>query len=325
MAEELGQATPAATPESLSVEDRFSNYLSPPEEKKAEESPPPEAVPPSEAPPTETPPADEQPSLEVDPEIPFLEITTKAPDGSDQVKKWSLNEMKSGVMMQADYQRKTAELARQRETVPQEVQKQVQEATNHYAHTVATFHQVFQAIAAQELQGVNWNDLATKDPAEFVRLSHRANQINGALQAAQQEVDRLARQYEEKGQQDTAKAAQEAVEVLSRKLPNWGNELYSSILKTGVDYGLKPEVVGRVTDPILIEILHDAHQWRALQKAKPAMAKKLAAVPKVLASGTPPPRTEQPQQYTDARKSLRKSGRVDDAARVFYEREKLRS
>jgi hypothetical protein len=115
------------------------------------------------------------------------------------------------------------------------------------------------------------------------------------------------------------------VEDLKQHIPDWSNQLYEGVLKFGVEaYGFKPEEVGNVTDPRMIRVLVDAQKYRALQKAKPGVEKRVAAAPKVLSPGAAQERSEQNQSYTDARKALAKDHTVDSAARVFYERERAR-
>lgn len=332
----------------LSIEERFQNYIEPPkpEPSIAPAAPAPAALnqgtlplTPPVAPELQTPeqiatpapgeeegrPGEEEPApeIEVDPSVPFLEITTKGQNGEDVTREWSLDEMRAGVMMQADYQRKTADLARAREQVGQEVQQKVTEQSQKYDHNVRVFYNAFAQLAGQELQNVDWTKLSREDPAQFVALSQRAAQFNHVLTAAQQELEKLNQQNQEQFKQSMQQQTQDAVEVLQRDVRDWGNELYSSILKTGVDaYGFKPEEVGNVTDPRMIKVLIDAHRYRELQQARPEVNKRVSAAPKVVKPGAAPEAADTNSRYTEARKRLSKSHNVDDAARAFFERDR---
>ena len=173
--------------------------------------------------------------------------------------------------------------------------------------------------AAPELQNVDWNKLANEDPAEFVRLSAKAQQLTGSLKAIDAEMHKAQEAKQEEFKTALAKAVQESVEVLQRDIPGWGNEKYRELMKVGTeDYGFSQDEIANVYDARVIKMLHDAHQWRQLQKAKPAVEKKLVTVPKVLKPGTQNQQTNPAQKnLQEANTRLRKSGKPDDFAALL--------
>ncbi len=314
----------------VTIEDRFASYLNPPTEAPAEpaksEPEAPEA--PAEAEETQAEPEAQEapPEVEIDPDVPAFEVKVKTEGGTDEVKKVSLSDLQKGFMMQADYQRKTAELARQKESVTTEVEAKVKPVTEKYEHNLKIFAQYAANLAGQELGNVDWQKLSREDPAEFVRLSARQNEINQLYNYSVQQVQKI--EQERLGQLETAKAkaAQQAVEVLSDPssgIPGWNNTLYENVLKTGTDvYGFKFDEVGQVTDPRMIKVLHDAHKYQELQKAKPLVDRKVAAVPKVVKPGNAQRSDETKSQEKELMKQFKNSGGkdVDALAALFQKR-----
>lgn len=233
-------------------------------------------------------------------------------------KEVTLEEARNGFMMQADYQRKTQELAKQRNEVQETARQAVAQTQAQYAQNLQVLQQTLLAAAAPELQGVNWNQLAQTDPAEYVRLSNRAQAVNQTLQSFQVEMQRIAQANQEQMREKTTQAARQAVEVLQAKIPNWNDTLYQDLLRTGVEsYGFSPEEVGNVVDPRMIQVLHDAKQWRALQSQKPIAEKKVKDAPKVMKPGAPQSKSQAAGRDTQQlRERLKKSGGKDEAAAI---------
>ncbi len=312
--------TGQAPEQPVSIVDRFKAVLNP--EPPAEEPQAQDPVEGEEAPAEEVKP--EAPVLEIDPDEQWIEVEEAVEGGSKELKKYSLNELKKQRMMQADYQRKTAELARQRETLHKEVEEKVKPAVEKYEHNLKLFSQYAVNLAGQELNGVDWQKLSREDPAEFVRLSARQNEIKQLFDYSQQELQKLDQERHAKFNEDRDKAAQKAVEILQDPvsgIPNWSNSLYENVLKTGTEhYGFKFEEVGNVTDPRMIKVLHDAHKYRELQKAKPLVDKKVAAVPKVVKPGNAERSDQTVEKEKDLMKRLKQSGKVSDAAEMIKQR-----
>jgi len=306
-----------------SIEDRFAALEepeAPPEEKvDAQEEAAPEA---KEEAPVEAKETDEN-VIELDPDAPLFDMEVAVEGGGREAKKVSLAELQKGYMMQSDYQRKTAEVAREREAIRTEVKKTVDAETDKYIHNIRVFQEAVVKMAAPELGNVNWAELAKDDPARYVELKAKAENVFQVLQSANAEVEKANNQRNAEMQQTLQKQAADAVEVLKRDVPDWSDELYSGVLDTGVkDYGFTREEMNQVTDPRAIKVLLDAKKYRALQAAKPNVEKKLVAVPKVLKPGSTAPTDTETQKAREARQALKKSGSMDAARNVFLQMER---
>lgn len=317
----------------------------------AAQPPQPEQPAPAEAPQPEKPegeaaaqpeaPAEPQPNQQVEgeakqpdaatQEIPLdtllaipLETTVKGEDGADVVQKLSIKELQQGYMRQADYSRKTAEVARQRESVSDEIRKSVESERAAYYQTLQTLQEVVISSVDTELKTANWSELAANDPATYVRLDNRRKEIDrvlGELTAKQQEV---LRQRDAERAKVRREQATKSVEVLEKKIPGWNDAHYQKLMKAAQDYGYKPDEVGEWVDHRAFEVLHDAYQYRQMKATQkpdaPLKDNRVVTVPKVVKPGPAAPATAAKSREAEAMKQLQKRGSVVDAAAVIKAR-----
>ncbi len=251
-----------------------------------------------------------------------LEVTVKGEDGKDVVEKLPVKALREGYMRQKDYQRKTAEVARQRDAVGEQVRQAIDSERTAYQTQLQQVQALLVETVAPELKDANWNDLAANNPFEYVRLRNRADQIAQALstiQAKQKEV--TARQQAE---QDAAKQklVAQARERLQADIPGWNDDLYQTLIKSSDRQGFKPEEVASWLDPRAIKLLHKAHQFDQLQAEKktPAPEKRVVVPPKAVRPGTVQNVSQRQQQEQGAMKRLQGSGKIEDAAAVIAAR-----
>lgn len=258
---------------------------------------------PEEAPPVE----EEKPSLK-------FRVRYKGEDDADVETEVEPEELIKGYMLQKDYSRKTAQLARDREAVQAKVKEAVEPKLKEYEQSLETYKQAVLMLADREGANVDLNKLAQEDPAKAQQLFFKKLEFNNALQAIGQAQEKLQKEKSEEAQKAFRKQAQESVEKLQVEVPGWGDEMYSKILKTGIEYGFKIEEVNAITDYRAIKVLNDARQWRELKSAKPkAEEKKVTVAPKVVKPGA----GERPDPNADklnaAKEKLRKTGRPEHA------------
>lgn len=320
----------------------------------AERAPPPDPATPApspepelaEAPQPETPegdPAPQEPEAPAEPnqqpegsepaadEIPLerleaieLEVSVKGEDGKDVVQKLPVKELKQGYMRQADYSRKTAEVARQREAIPEEIRKGVEGERAAYYQTLQTLQETVIGTMDPELKTADWTALSRDDPATYVRLDNRRKEIDRVLSEIQSKQREIIDQRKAERAKARNQQAIQSLEVLEGKIPGWGDAHYQKLMKAAVEhYGYKPDEVADWVDHKAFEVLHDAYQFRQL-KAKapeaPLVGKKVVVPPKVVRPGAAAPATAAQQRQTKAMEKLQKSGTVQDAAAVIKSR-----
>jgi hypothetical protein len=268
--------------------------------------PPPEHIPETAVEPPITPeaaaPEEDENTITIDPEAPLFDVTVKVEGGDSETLKVSLKELEAGFMMQKDYQRKTAELARARDSLTQEVQKMVEPERQQYVQNLQVLQQAVMAMTAPELQNINWEQIASEDPAKYVQLSAKAQRV-------QQTLGHIHAQMQQAQQQAIAQAAQQCQRMLTdpvNGIPNWGQEVAQTIIQTGNAYGYSAEELAQVVDYRHIKVLHELAEYRKLKEAKPAVEKKVTVVPKVLKPGAPQSGDSQAKRVNELQQRLKR-------------------
>lgn len=254
-----------------------------------------------------------------------LEVTYKGEDGRDVTSKIPVKELREGYMRQQDYSRKTAEVARQREAVSEEIRKGVEGERAAYYQTLQSLQDVVLSSIDTELKTANWSELAANDPATYVRLDNRRKEIDRTLNEIQSKQQEVLRQRETERAQVRNQQARKSVEILESKIPGWNDSLYQKLMKSGIEtYGYKPDEIGSWVDHRAFEVLHDATEYRKLKATAkpdaPITTKKVVVAPKVVKPGAAAPATAAQSREAEAMKQLQKRGTVADAAAVIKAR-----
>jgi hypothetical protein len=280
-----------------------------PKTAKAEEAPQEEA---------QVTAAEAEETVEFDEESPVFEIEYKTEKGKEQ-KKLSLKELREGYLAKQDYHRNIQKVKQQEAELVQKAEEARTQAAAEYVQKLE-----LQKQAVTKLAGVKSmaeiEQLAASDPATAQQEFLKAINVNQTLQALENEQRAAAQQLQMQQQNHIRTAANQALQVLQEKIPDWSPDKYQAILKTSVDeYGFD---ASQIVHPGLLQAIHDASQFRSLQKAKPETLKKVAAIPKVLRPGSadkPNPKTEATQE---AEKQFRKTGDRDSFMRLYLQKQK---
>jgi hypothetical protein len=236
----------------------------------------------------------------------------------------SLKEAREGYQREADYRKKTQELAKERAEIPKKVREEVEKKAQEYQQNVRVFQQALANLADQELTQTDWNKLANEDPAEFVKKMHRKTQFENFLRAAQQEIQKQDEARKQEIETQQAQALEQAQARLKSSIPGWGDELAGKITKSALHYGFSKEELSGITDARYVEVLHDAMQFRELKDKKSLVDKKVAEVPKVLKPGTQQSKTlVNSEREKELKAAVKKSGgRSEDVVALLFYRQK---
>lgn len=251
-----------------------------------------------------------------------LETTYKGDDGKDITEKLPVKALREGYMRQKDYQRKTAEVARQREEVGEKVRHAIESDRTAYQQQLQQMQDLLIQTAAPELKDVNWNDLAANNAFEYVRLRNRADQVQQALKAINAKQQELAAKQQSEAKEARDKLVTKAQQDLQEAIPGWGDDMYQTLMKSSAKHGFKPEEVATWADARAIKLLHKANLYDQLQAEKktPAAEKKVVVPPKVIRPGPAQGANQRQQQEQSAMKKLQGSGKLEDAAAVIRQR-----
>ena len=225
------------------------------------------------------------------------------------------DELIQGYQRNADYTRKTQELAAEKQQTSDFVERSKKDVETKIAN-LDQLNQAAQVQLQQEYAQVDFEKLYDEDPVEAARLEHKMRKKNEQLQQVQQQTQQL--QMEEFN-----KYLQEQQKQLTIKLPELNHpEKGSQFKKQMRDYlssqGFNDQEIDSVYDHRYVMLVRDAMSYRNLQAAKPQIKKKAVNAPKVVKGGVSKSKGQQAAEAKRQQLSrLKKSGKVADAAKIF--------
>jgi hypothetical protein len=222
-----------------------------------------------------------------------------------------------------DYTQKTQQVAEQRKELEdyakgiqaqEAIFRQEVELQNVLINEVAQITSLDQKLAAY--QNVNWQQLSDNDFVEAQKLFFTYNQL-------QQDRNQLVSQFDAKKQEVVQKQTQlmsekiaKGKEILAKEIPNWSPETNQALLSTGKDYGFSDAELNSIVDPRHVKVLHDAMQWRKLQKNS-TVKNKISNAKPVVKPGAKDSKNEANSNHRNLRESLRRTGKSDAAQKLI--------
>jgi hypothetical protein len=226
-------------------------------------------------------------------------------------------ELINGYSRQQDYTRKTQELAHQRKTFEQQ-QAELAQRDAIYSQLLPKMEAQLQGELANE---PDWDTLYNDDPVGYVREKQLWDQKKEKLQAVNAEQQRLQQETMQSQQEQIRQMVEYGNQKLLEIIPEWQNPEVATQEKVAISeyavnvLGYTPEEIQQVYDYRALLGLRSA--WLN-SKTQQAVKKKPTqnAPARVARPGT----TNRPKTATPVKKAkqrLAKSGKVQDAAKVF--------
>ena len=227
------------------------------------------------------------------------------------------DELINGYSRQQDYTRKTQELANQRKTIEQQAQE-LQQRDAIYAQLLPKMEAQLQGELVNE---PDWDSLYNDDPIAFVREKQIWDEKKEKLKAAEAEQQRLQQEAYAKQQEQIAQQVQEGQQKILEIIPEWKNAEVAQKEKLAIrDYGIN--VLGYA--PQEMDAIYDYRALLGLRNAwlnsKTVEATKKKPTQKAPARVARPGTTTRKKSVAPAKRAkqvLAKSGKVQDAAKVF--------
>jgi len=243
-------------------------------------------------------------------------VTIKV-DGKDvQV---PLSELKNGYQRQADYTRKTMQVAEERKAAEAERQQALAERQQYAGNLQKLQAQIEGALAQQ--QNIDWQQLLENDPQAYLKERHLWEQRQAALQqnlVAQQQLAGQMQAEQARAYQGHLQAQQEQ---LLAKLPEWKDAEKAKAEKTALreylkSQGYDEQSVNSVADARAVLMARKAMMYDQMMSKAQAAQKKVSNLPTKVQQ---PGNGANPglDRRASAFQRLTKSGRVEDAAAVF--------
>jgi len=227
----------------------------------------------------------------------------------------NLEELIQGYQRNADYTRKTQELAQERNQSSEFVERSKKDVEAKL-QKLDQLNNAAQAQLQQEYAEVDFEKLYEEDPVEAARLEHKMRKKHDQLAQVSQQTQELQAQ-------EFNKYLGEQQKLLTQKIPEFTDEQKGPRFKQQMrDYlgniGFNDSEINSVYDHRYVMLVKDAMSYRNLQKAKPGIKKKVANAPKVVKGGVAKSKGQADAEAKRQQLSkLRKTGQVRDAAKFF--------
>lgn len=242
----------------------------------------------------------------------------------DDGTKVDLDELKRGYLRQADYTKKTQEVAEARRHVQQAYQARQQERQTLAENLNLALNVVEPQLAA--LARTDWDQLASDDPYSYAEKRALFDQASARYQKLFDQSQAVVQQQTQQQQQLMQQKLQQEGEKLRLAIPdfadpNRGRALKSALTEYAVSQvGLSEQEAKGITDHRMILLLDKARRYDALQRGDLSVArKKVSKTPKKsLQPGSPKSKSERQQRTrSDQMAKLRQTGKLDDAVSLL--------
>ena len=229
----------------------------------------------------------------------------------------TLEELQNGYSRQQDYTRKTQELANQRKEIESQ-QAELRQKDDIYKDLLPKLEANLKAELGEE---PDWKAIYEEDPIAYVREKDIWNEKQKRLEAAQTEQQRIKDEELAEQQKQIKEFVEFGNQQLLEKVPEWKNSEKANSEKIAIrDYainvlGFTPQEMDQVYDyRILLGLRNSWLHDKTVKATKKKPTQKAPA--RVARPGT----ANQVRKTTPLKKSkqkLAKSGKVQDAAKVF--------
>lgn len=164
--------------------------------------------------------------------------------------------VRDGVLMQADYTKKTQELAEQRAAVNAE--RQALHQTSQAELDTYAFAKSLEGQLAQYEQ-IDWDRWHAEDPFAASAATSKYQVLQRQYQQATGHLANLRGQRQSMAQQDTAKRIEQGRTALATDIPGWSEELKAKLIGFAAGYGFsRQELDDLEADPRVAKVLHAA-------------------------------------------------------------------
>jgi len=231
----------------------------------------------------------------------------------------TLDELQSGYLKDSDYRKKTSEIADQRRAIEVEAHA-IQQERQQYAQALGQM----QTGAQQQLneyKQIDWNKLREDDPMLFMQRRDEQRELEKSIEDGHKQQQSLAHQAQNYRAQQFNHNMETGKGKLLSVMPDWDDATSKSVREYGLGEGFTNEELSTLTDHRSMVMLRKAMMYDKIQRSQPARKRVKADTPKYVKSGVAKSKGDvSARKRADKSKQLRKSGSVDDAASMIYDK-----
>ena len=222
-----------------------------------------------------------------------------------------LEELKAGYQKDADYRRKTEELAIEK----RELRAEEDRLKNQYSTKMEDLNSLVATLNAEINNDMNSKELDAlweEDPTEAAKVDRRIQKRKNTIQQAQQKLrDHQQAQFQEILREEQKKLHLKHPEIAD---PIKGTTVKSNIMNYLSSKGFSNEDVARIYDSRYFDVIMDGMNFNKSKSVKPGLVSKKVKPSKFVKSGTKSTKEElNSKTRLNQIKALKKSGNPKDA------------
>lgn len=224
----------------------------------------------------------DEPEAEATPEKEFT-VKIKGDDGEDKEIKVTQDELIKGYHRQADYTRKTQQLAERENEAVRVLQSKHQEVRDTYLRNAEVARTAIAQMAGFK-SDAEMAELANSDPATYVAESHRQQQIKAFLMNLDQQMNTERQQAMQVAQQAQLEANRKVIEKSWQELEKLKIDkpkLVNIYKQTHEAYGFTDVEMAGITDHRLVKMMADAVAYRNLKTQAPKVTQQAKDAPRI--------------------------------------------
>ena len=235
-----------------------------------------------------------------------------------------IDELKDGYQRQADYTRKSQALAEQRKETEniQSERMQLEQERQMYANGLQMLHQQ-QEAKLKDFDAVDWNALKEQDPYQYMLKKDEYRDAQEKVQNSAEQRMLVQQEQQQDAQKVRAEFVQQEYARLVEALPEWRDKdstIKEDVRKYAAEVGFLPDEINQLADHRSVLVIKKAMEFDKLTKKVAPKKKAVKKVPKVQKAGRGTSKEETAaEELKKKRTRLRKSGKQDDAASLFYD------
>jgi len=235
-----------------------------------------------------------------------------------------IDELKNGYQRQADYTRKSQALAEQRKETEgiQSERQRLEQERQMYANGLQMLQEQ-QSAKLSDFENTDWTALKDEDPYQYMLKKDEYRDAQERVNNVAQQQVLIQQEQVEQANKARAHFVQQEYSKLVNALPEW-NDAKSTIKKDVQEYassvGFRPEEISQLADHRSVLIIKKAMEFDKLTTKVAPKKKAVKKVPKVQKSGRGNSNEDAAAEAVNKKRArLRKSGKQDDAASLFFD------
>ena len=235
-----------------------------------------------------------------------------------------IDELKSGYQRQADYTRKSQALAEQRKETEQiqSERQQLEQERQMYANGLQMLQEQ-QTAKLQNFDGVDWETLKQEDPYAYMIKKDEYRDAQERVNNVAQQQQQVQNEQMQQAQQAKTHFIRQEYTRLVEALPEWENKdstIKEDVRKYAAEVGFLPDEINQLADHRSVLVIKKAMEFDKLTKKVAPKKKAVKKVPKVQKAGRGTSKEDTATENLNKKRArLRKSGKQDDAASLFYD------